>query len=88
MAKSIQEISALITKFADERGWTNEEPNHLLVALQIELAELSEHYQWKNQFEEMDEEEKTALGYEYVDVIFYLFRMAARSGIDIEKYFD
>lgn len=88
MAKSIAEITAIITKFGDDRGWTNEDPNQMLSSIHIELAELAEHFQWKNKFWELTEGEKVEIGYEFVDVVIYLFRMASRAGIDIEKYFD
>ncbi len=88
MAKSIKEITDIINKFSYERGWLNEEPNHLLSSIFIELGELAEHYQWKSKFEKVEGDKKTELGFEFVDVIFYLFRLASHSGIDIEEYFD
>lgn len=91
MSKSIQEITNQIVEFAEARGWKNENPSHLLNAIFIEMAELGEHYQWKNdfnKFKDLTEEDKTSLGFEFVDVIFYLFRLAHNSGIDIEEYFD
>ncbi len=91
MSKSIQEITHQIVEFAEARGWKNENPSHLLNAIFIEMAELGEHYQWKNdfnKFKDMSEEDRTSLGFEFVDVIFYLFRLAHNSGIDIEEYFD
>ena len=88
MAKSIQELTKIIGKFADERDWKNNDPNQLLTALFIELSELAEHYQWKSEFEKYSEKKKREIGYEFVDVIFYLFQLARKSEIDIEKYFD
>lgn len=88
MSKSIKELTDVIVKFAEERDWQNNEPNHLISSIFIELGELAEHYQWQNSFKDWDEEKKMEVGFEYVDVIFYLFRLAAQSGIDIEKYFD
>lgn len=88
MAKSIQEITKIIDDFSAARGWANDDPNQLISSIMIELAELAEYYQWKSKFEKFDQETKEAIGYEFVDVIFYLFKLASRSGIDIEKYFD
>jgi NTP pyrophosphatase (non-canonical NTP hydrolase) len=89
LGKSIKEITDIIRKFSDERGWRNEEPNHLISSIFIEIGELAEHYQWKSSFDKnLSEEDKTTLGFEFVDVIFYLFRLADHSGIDIEEYFD
>jgi len=88
MGKSIKQITDIIEKFCEERKWWNEDPNQLLTSTFIELGELAEHYQWKNKFEKWDEVKKREVGYEFVDVIFYLFRIARQSNIDIEKYFD
>ena len=88
MSKSIKEISESINNFANERGWENSDPNQLIASIHIELGELAEHYQWKDNFTKLDEDEKREVGFEFVDVMFYLFRLASKSGIDIEKYFD
>ena len=88
MAKTLQEITNIIVEFCDKRGWKNERPNDLIGSVLIELGELAEHYQWKNQFEIFDDEKKREVGYEFVDILFYLFRLSYNSGIDIEKYFD
>lgn len=91
MSKSIKEITKIITEFANSRGWDNSNPSHLINGIHIELGELSEHYLWQNDFEKIlgsAEDKKTELGFEFVDVLFYLFRLAANSGIDIEEYFD
>ncbi len=87
-AKSISEITKIIGEFADKRGWRNDDPNQLITSLFIEISELAEHYQWKSKFPEFDEDQKRMVGYEFVDVIFYLFQLARKSGVDIEKYFE
>lgn len=86
--KSIQEITDIIVKFQEDRNWKNDNPSHLISSILIELGELAEHYQWENYFDEWDEAKKEEVGYEFVDVIFYLFNLARKSGIDIEEYFD
>ena len=88
MAKSIKELTKEIDDFSEVRDWANDDPNQLITSIFIELGELAEHYQWKNEFEKFSEEKKLEVGFEYVDVIFYLFRLASKSGIDIEKYFN
>lgn len=88
MAKSIQEITRIIDEFSTARGWRNEDPNQLITSIFIELGELAENYQWQSKFKQLSAAEKRAIGYEFVDVIFYLFRLASHTGIDIEKYFD
>ncbi len=88
MAKSIQEITDIIVNFSEARGWKNEDPRDLTNALFIELAELSEHFQWQNKFKELSEDKKIEVGFEFVDILFYLFRLAHNADIDIEKYFN
>jgi NTP pyrophosphatase (non-canonical NTP hydrolase) len=88
MAKSIQELTDIITKFSEERNWSNDDPNQLITSILIELGELAESFQWKNKFEQFSEEQKEEVGYEFVDILFYLLRLADKAGIDIEKYFD
>ena len=87
-AKSIEEITREIIEFGKERGWYNQKPNHLISSLLIELGELAEHYQWKDSFEKWSQKKKKEVGFEFVDIIFYLFALAYHSGIDIEKYFN
>ena len=91
MSKSINDVTKIIADFSNARGWTNDNPAHLLNAIFVEMGELAEHYQWQENFDkykEMTEAQKTEIGFEYVDVIFFLFRLAEKSDIDIEKYFD
>ncbi len=89
MGKTFKEMVKIIDDFCEQRKWDNGEPNHLISSIYIELGELAENYQWQHKFnKELTEEEKRVIGYEFVDVIFYLFRLASKTGVDIEKYFD
>lgn len=87
MSKSIQELSDIVKQFCEDRDWKHGDPNQLLSSISIEFGELAENYQWQNSFKEYTEEERKEIGYEFVDVLFYIFRLADKSGIDIEKYF-
>jgi len=84
---SISRMTELIVDFAEKRGWKNEDPNLLLTSLYIELAEMAEHYQWKNKFPEFSADKKREIGFEFVDILFYLLRIADQSGIDINACF-
>lgn len=84
---NLKDLTEIIVEFSKKRGWENEDPNQLISSILIELGELAEHYQWKNKFKALSDKEKKIIGYEYVDVIFYLFRLAHNSGIDIEEAF-
>lgn len=86
--KTLEDLTKIIDNFADTRDWKNNDPNQLISSVLIELGELAEHYQWKDHFETYNENKKREMGYEFVDIIFYLLRLASKSDIDIQKYFD
>lgn len=79
---TLKEIAIEIKEFSKERNWKNNDPSQLLVALNTELGELSEHFLWKNQFDEMSEDKKKEIGFEMVDILFYLLQFANKCGID------
>ncbi|MBL8014709.1 MAG: hypothetical protein JNK26_00795 [Candidatus Doudnabacteria bacterium] len=88
MAKSLKQIAKQISDFADSRGWKNDEPNHLITSLMIELSELAEYFQWKKSFPEFSNDERKAVAFELVDVLVYMLQIANKSGIkDLEPYF-
>lgn len=87
MAKSLNELIAQVEEFCDMRDWDNDDPNQLISSLLVELGELTEHFQWENKFKEYSEEEKLEIGYEMVDVLVYLLRLAGKAGIDMDKTF-
>lgn len=88
MPKSISEITQEIDQFSNARGWNNDDPSDLVNSVYIEMGELAEHFQWKHEFSKLTKVKEIELGYEFVDVIFYLFRLASKAGIDVEKYFN
>jgi len=85
--KTLNELVEVVKNFCEDRKWKNDDPNQLVTSMMIELGELAENYQWSTKFKELNEEEKRSLGYEYVDVLFDLFRLADKSDVDLEKYF-
>ncbi len=88
MGKSFKEISKIVSEFCKARDWKHSSPTGLLTATYIELGELAEHYQWQKKFKKFSEQEKKEIAYEFVDVLWYLLRLAEKSGIDIEEAFD
>ncbi|HQA98779.1 MAG TPA: dUTP diphosphatase [Candidatus Dojkabacteria bacterium] len=89
MKKCLNDYIQEVANFAEVRGWENEDPNELLTSTVIELGELAEHYQWQKEFKKKyTEREKKEIGYEFVDVFFYLFRIIGHTGIDMDKIFD
>jgi NTP pyrophosphatase (non-canonical NTP hydrolase) len=87
MAKSLNQLIDQVADFSERRNWRNTNPNQLISSTLIELGELAEHFQWKNEFKEYSDEEKLEIGYEMMDVLFYLFRLASKADIDLDKAF-
>lgn len=78
----------VVDEFGDARGWENNDPNQLITSILIELGELSEHYQWQDKFDNYSEEKKIEIGYEFVDVLVYLLRLASKTNLDLDKLFE
>lgn len=88
MKKSLNDYMKVVEDFGNERGWANSDPNQLLSSIVIELGELAEHYQWQNKFDDYSEDKKIEIGYEFVDVLVYLLRLASKSNLDLDRYFE
>lgn len=87
MNKTLKDIQSDISIFCKQRDWYHKHPNELISSITIELGELAEHYQWKDKFEDYTEEEKKEIGYEFVDILFYLSVLANNTGIDMTDAF-
>ncbi|AJC71525.1 nucleotide pyrophosphohydrolase [Thermococcus guaymasensis DSM 11113] len=86
---TIHELTSKIVKFRDERDWNKyHTPRNLAISLVVELGELLEHFQWKNDDEILklaqkpDKREK--IEEELADVAIYLFLLANELSIDLE----
>lgn len=81
-----------VAQFINERDWYEDNPNHLITSVLIELAELAEHYQWKGSLQEINKDitpnKKKEIGFEIVDVVVFLIRIANDTGIDIGPLFE
>ncbi|CAH0484724.1 unnamed protein product [Peronospora farinosa] len=76
-----------VADFADERDWNQiHTPRNLLLALNSEVGELCEIFQWKgevNNTEDWSAREKEHLGEEISDVLIYLVRLADKCNVDL-----
>jgi NTP pyrophosphatase (non-canonical NTP hydrolase) len=75
-----------LRRFAAERDWNQfHTPKNLAMALIVEAAEVVEHFQWRtaDESDAFSAEERTAVGAELADVLFYLVRLADRLDIDL-----
>ncbi|HUC90070.1 MAG TPA: nucleotide pyrophosphohydrolase [Patescibacteria group bacterium] len=87
----ILDLQKKLVEFRDEREWKQfHDPINLAVALQLEVSEVLECFQWKANTKKFDEwysdpENKKALTHEVADVFSYLLLLAEALDIDIVK---
>jgi NTP pyrophosphatase (non-canonical NTP hydrolase) len=82
----LEEISAAIRKFRDERDWMQfHSPKNLACSIAIEAAELLEQFQWDSleESEGKAKDRKSAVTEEVADVAIYLIELADNLGIDL-----
>ena len=80
MGKEIQEWTALVRAFVDERDWDQfHNPKDLALALSIEAAELNESFLWKK----ADDAKPEKVREELADVFIYALLLARKYNWDI-----
>lgn len=86
--KTLESIKKLAAAFVEERDWRQfQSPKNLVMALSVEVAELMEHFQWLNEDESknLDEKKREQVSDELADVLLYLVRMADELSIDLSE---
>ncbi len=86
MPDSLDELTNVIRRFADERDWQQfHSPKNLAMALIVEAGELVEHFQWRTEQQSLDltDKQNHAVSLEMADVLIYLVRMSDRLNIDL-----
>lgn len=86
MINSLDDLAAALKRFADERDWEQfHSPKNLAMALSVEVAELTEHFQWLTQQQSMKltPNKKQEVSEELADVLIYLVRLADRLDVDL-----
>jgi NTP pyrophosphatase (non-canonical NTP hydrolase) len=82
----IQELTRHMDEFVRSKGWyaadsrRPQTARNLAVSLNLEAAEVLEHFQWDDQ-----PSDPTELAGELADVTLYLLQLAQVSGIDLEQ---
>ena len=82
----IHELTDKMNAFVTSKGWYNpgskrpQTPRNLAISLNLEAAEILEHFQWSETAKDKDE-----LASELADVTLYLLQLASISGIDLEQ---
>lgn len=83
---TIEEITARIRTFRDERDWRQfHNPKEMAVAIAVEAGELLEHFTWKTpeQSEHSAQEKREQISEEMADVAILLFEMADNIGVNL-----
>jgi dCTP diphosphatase len=86
MSDGIEEITAQIRKFRDERDWMQfHNPKDLATALSIEASELLELFLWKTkeEAEQIVDEKREAIEDEIADIAVYLFELADNLDVNL-----
>lgn len=82
----LKELEAHMHAFVKNKGWYGETtpkpqtPRNLAASLVIEAAEVLEHFQWREEAQDLQE-----LAGELADVTLYLLQIASITGIDLEQ---
>lgn len=81
----IHRLSEAMQEFVRAKGWYEpnsprpQTPRNIAISLNLEAAEVLEHFQWSEQ-----SPDKAELESELADVTLYLLQLAALTGIDLE----
>ena len=85
------DLSKRLRKFADERDWDQfHAPKNLVMALSVEAAELTEHFQWltEEQSLKLGDDKLKEVAYEMADIYIYLVRLATKLNIDLPQFVE
>lgn len=83
---TLQELTQAMHEFVAAKGWYRPDslrpqtPRNIAISLSLEANEVLEHFQWKEQTNNLDD-----LAGELADVTLYLLQLAQVTGIDLEK---
>jgi dCTP diphosphatase len=83
---SLQELRNALRQFAADRDWDQfHSPKNLAIALNVEAAELLEHFQWVSDAESAGIPPSTLarVREELADVFLYLIRLADKLDVDL-----
>ena len=81
----IEQITAAVVKFRDERDWAQfHDSKNLAAAISIEAAELNEHFLWKTTTQS-DAVSRDLIKEELADVLIYSFLLAHKHGFNITE---
>lgn len=88
---NISELTKRIVEFRDHRQWKQfHTPKDMLLALGIEVSELSEHFLWKSdpEIETALAERRNEIASELADVLYWVLLLAHDFEIDLASAFE
>lgn len=88
MSNELGALSKRLGDFTEARDWKQfHSPKNLSMALNVEAAELLEHFQWltEEQSKSLDEDKLQQVSEEIGDILIYLVRLADELGVDLMK---
>ena len=89
--ETLQELQRKIRVFCDDRDWDQfHNPKDLSISLALEVAEVMEHFQWKDA-KEMDQhaiDKKAEIGEELSDVLYWVLLLANKLDVDLVDAFN
>lgn len=80
----------LALDFRDRRDWAKfHKPKDVALSLMLEAAEVTEHFQWRDEAEVRAhvETHREDLGDELADVLYWVMILAHETGIDLDQAF-
>lgn len=83
---ALQELRNTLRQFAADRDWDQfHSPKNLAIALNVEAAELLEHFQWVSDVESarIPPTTRAKVREELADVFLYLIRLADKLDVDL-----
>ena len=86
-----EKLSQRLAKFANDRDWDQfHAPKNLVMALSVEAAELTEHFQWltEEQSNNLSKEKLNEVAFEMADIYIYLTRLATKLEVDLPQYVE
>lgn len=88
---TLVELQNRIVEFRDKRDWKQfHTPKDLAIALNLEAAEVLDHFLWKSEIEVNEHliKHKNDVSDELADTLYYLLLMAHDFDIDLESAFS
>ena len=91
---SISQLKQAVHELCLRKGWGTEgvqNPQHVAMAMTVEMSELLEHFQWLNPedvealMQGRDPERTALIAEEFADVMMYGMQLARTLGIDVSE---